>query len=268
MNKILFLTNAYPDFDSSHRGIFVKKMASFLQEDGYEISVVTPKIYKGSKFLEDQNGIKIYRFPFFSGNRLLIEYNRIPYLRMIVYYITGFVFTLYTLIKHQCQLIHVHWAIPTGLIGALTGAVLGKPLVVTIHGSDFRLAMGRSLLLKKTFLYVCKKARHLHCVSGDTSAACADARHERADGRRKQPVKEGHAVFSEFPPAGSTAMADRAERARNPRGVLPVGIGKESGPVCLRTGRDQAGMKTVALSRDGADGGVRPYAICLRQVEQ
>jgi glycosyltransferase involved in cell wall biosynthesis len=164
--SVLFLTNAYPDFDTSYRGVFIREMASSLQRDGYEISVVTPKIYKGSRFIEEQNGIKTYRFPFFSGNRLLIEYKEIPYLRMVLYYITGFLFTSYALIRHRCELIHVHWAIPTGLIGALTGALLGKPLIVTIHGSDFRLAMGRSLLLKKIFLYVCKKARHLHCVSG------------------------------------------------------------------------------------------------------
>ena len=163
--SILFLTNAYPDFDSSYRGIFVKKMASLLQKDNYEIAVVTPRIYKGSRYAEDQNGIKIYRFPFFSGNRLLIEYDRIPYLRMLIYYITGFIFTICILIKHRCRLIHVHWAIPTGLIGVLIGAVLRKPVVVTIHGSDFRLAMGQSFLLKKVFFWVCKKARYLHCVS-------------------------------------------------------------------------------------------------------
>jgi glycosyltransferase involved in cell wall biosynthesis len=165
MNKILFLTNTYPDFDSSYRGIFVKKMASLLQMDGYEISVVTPRIYKGSRYTENQNGIKIYRFPFFSGNRLLIEYNEIPYLRMAVYYITGFVFTLYALIRHQCQLIHVHWAIPTGLIGALAAAVLRRPLIITIHGSDFRLATNEPSFLKKIFLFVCRRARHLNCVS-------------------------------------------------------------------------------------------------------
>ena len=66
MNSILFLTNAYPDFDSSYRGIFIKQMASFLQRDGYKISVVTPKIYKGSSHFEEQKGIKVYRFPFFQ----------------------------------------------------------------------------------------------------------------------------------------------------------------------------------------------------------
>ncbi len=163
--RILFLTNAYPDFDSSYRGIFIKKMASLLKTDGYDIAIVTPKIYKKSCYVEEQNGMKIYRFPFFGGNRLLIEYDKIPYLRMCFYYISGFFLTLYALIRHRCQMIHVHWAIPTGLIGVGVAFLSRKPLMVTIHGSDFRLAMDESSFLKRIFLYVCKKANHLHCVS-------------------------------------------------------------------------------------------------------
>jgi len=164
-NSVLFLTNAYPDFDSSYRGIFIKKMAFLLRADGYDIAVVTPKIYKKSHYVEGQNGMKVYRFPFFSGNRLLIEYEKIPYLRMCFYYISGFFLTLYAFLKHRCQMIHVHWAIPTGLIGAGVAFLSRKPFVVTIHGSDFRLAMEEPSFLKRIFLYVCKRANHIHCVS-------------------------------------------------------------------------------------------------------
>jgi glycosyltransferase involved in cell wall biosynthesis len=163
--SVLFLSNAYPDFESSYRGIFIKKMATLLQSEDYEISVVTPKIYKGSHYFEEQNGVKVYRFPFLSGNKLLIEYEKIPYLRMIFYYITGFFLTTYVMFKHRCSLIHAHWAIPTGLIGVFVGTVLNKPFFVTIHGSDFRMAMDKSLFLRRVFLFVCKKARHLTCVS-------------------------------------------------------------------------------------------------------
>jgi len=163
--RVLFLTNAYPDFDSSYRGIFIKRMASHLRTDGYNITVVTPRIYKGSLFTEEREGVKVYRFPFFSGDRRLIEHEKVPYLRMCFYYLTGFFFTLYALIKHRCQIIHAHWAIPTGLIGVWVAFLLRKPLLITIHGSDFRMAMDQSSLLRKIFLYVCRKANHLHCVS-------------------------------------------------------------------------------------------------------
>ncbi len=164
-NSILFLTNSYPDSDSSYRAVFIKRMACRLKNDGYKITIVTPKIYKNSQYLEEQNGIRIYRFPFFAGNKLLIEYEKIPYLRMFLYYVSGFFLSLYAMAKDQCNLIHVHWAIPTGLIGILAGGLFRKPIVVTIHGSDFRLAMEKRSFLTRIFLYVCKKANHIICVS-------------------------------------------------------------------------------------------------------
>jgi L-malate glycosyltransferase len=163
--RILFLTNAYPDFKDSYRGIFIKKIASLLQKDGYEISVVTPKIYKGSHYFEEQNGIKVYRFPFFARNKLLIEYKKIPYLRMLLYYTTGFLLTIYAVFKNKSDVIHAHWAIPTGLIGVWVGSLLGKPLFVTIHGTDLRMALEGSEFIRRLFIFVCKKASHLNCVS-------------------------------------------------------------------------------------------------------
>lgn len=163
--SILFLTNAYPDSESSYRGIFIKKMAELLRGDGYEISVVTPRIYGESHYFEEQNGIKVYRFPFFARNKLLIEYEKIPFFRMILYYISGSFLTIYAIFKNKCDVIHAHWAIPTGLIGVWVGTLLRKPLAVTIHGSDLRMALERSKFVRRLFIYVCKKADHLNCVS-------------------------------------------------------------------------------------------------------
>jgi glycosyltransferase involved in cell wall biosynthesis len=163
--SILFLTNAYPDFDSSYRGIFVKKMATLLKDEGYQISVVTPKIYRKSTYFEEQDGIKVYRFPFFARDKLLIEYKKIPYMRMVLYYLTGFFLSVYAMFKNECQAIHAHWAIPTGLIGVMVGSLLWKPLIVTIHGSDLRMALEKPGFLRRLFVYVCNHSAHLNCVS-------------------------------------------------------------------------------------------------------
>ena len=166
MNRsILLLSNAYPDFPSSYRGRFIKNMAEALQNAGYAVSVVTPKIYRQSPRMEDDEGINVFRFPFGAGNKLLIEHEKIPYVRMTLYFITGCLTTTYVILKHRCNLIHVHWAIPTGLIGVLISALLGRPLVVTVHGSDFAMANGRSSLLRKLFVLVCQRANHVTVVS-------------------------------------------------------------------------------------------------------
>jgi len=165
VRSVCFLTNTYPDFDTSYRGVFIKRMASLLQQRGYSIAVVTPKIYRGSPCLEKKDRPPVYRFPFFSGNRLLIEREKIPYIRMMVYYISGVLLTLFVMLRRRCNLIHVHWAVPTGMIGAFCHLLLRRPLVVTIHGSDFRLATEGSGLIKSLFLFVCRRANHLTCVS-------------------------------------------------------------------------------------------------------
>jgi glycosyltransferase involved in cell wall biosynthesis len=162
--SILLLTNAYPDFPSSYHGIFIKRIALQLQSEGWKVSVVTPKIFRESEYFKEEKGVRVFRFPFFAGDRLLIEYSKIPYLRMILYYITGTFLTLYVVLRYQCRLIHAHWAIPTGPIGAVIGMLLRKPLFVTLHGSDLRMAM-QSSFLKAIFLWVCRKAQHLTCVS-------------------------------------------------------------------------------------------------------
>lgn len=162
---ILFLTNAYPDFETSYRGIFIKEMATLLRNEGYQIDVITPRIYSRSPLFEDREGIRVYRFPFFSGERLLIQYKTIPYFRLLLYFISGFILTFFVILKSKSQLIHIHWAIPTGLIGVFVGTLLRKPVLVTIHGSDLRMAVEKSGLIRKLFLYVCRKAKILTCVS-------------------------------------------------------------------------------------------------------
>jgi glycosyltransferase involved in cell wall biosynthesis len=163
--RILFLTNTYPDFESSYRGIFIKKMATLLQKDGYQISVVTPKIYRESQYHENQNGIHIYRFPFFAGNKLLIEHEKVPFVRMILYYFSGLLTTTYVILRRKCQLIHVHWVIPTGLIGFLVSLFLKRTFIVTIHGTDLRMALKKRGILKRIFISICRRASHIHCVS-------------------------------------------------------------------------------------------------------
>jgi len=45
------------------------------------------------------------------------------------------------------------------------GRLLKRPIVVTIHGSDFRMATERFSFVTKIFLYVCQRANQIMCVS-------------------------------------------------------------------------------------------------------
>jgi glycosyltransferase involved in cell wall biosynthesis len=84
---------------------------------------------------------------------------------MVLYYITGFFLSVYATLRNNCKVIHAHWAIPTALIGVAVGSLLKKPLIVTIHGSDLRMALEKRGFLRKVFAYVCNNASQLNCVS-------------------------------------------------------------------------------------------------------
>jgi glycosyltransferase involved in cell wall biosynthesis len=156
--NICFITASYPDYGGSYRGSFIKKMVDLLKKDGYRISVVTPRIFDKSKLEEFYEGERIYRFPFFSENKLLIEYEKIPILRMISYLLSG-IFKSYKVIKKdKCRLVHAHWVIPTGLIGILAGKMFGIPTIVTALGSDILVLPQKSYLLRMIVKFVLKNA--------------------------------------------------------------------------------------------------------------
>jgi len=250
--KILFLTNAYPDFKDSYRGVFVKKMASLLQKEGYQISVVTPKIYKRSHYFEEQNGIKVYRFPFFAKNQLLIEYKNIPFFRMILYYISGSILSIYAVRKNRCNLIHIHWAIPTGPLGVWVGTLLKKPLVVTIHGSDLRMALEKSGFVKKIFTYVCRNAAHLNCVS---EVQKKELERLRVSVERISAIPMG--IDAEFLEAGQSREVERGSKPvtilsnRNLLAIYNVSLLIRAIPMVLR---EEPGTKFL-IAGDGPEKG-------------
>ena len=81
-NSVLFLTNAYPDFESSYRGVFIQKMAVLSKKRRIsDFCSDSERSIKRSSYFEEKDGIKVYRFPFFARDKLLIEHKKIPYLK-------------------------------------------------------------------------------------------------------------------------------------------------------------------------------------------
>ncbi len=56
----------------------------------------------------------------------------LPFLRAFGFIVFGF----FDGIKKDCDVIHAHYAVPQGLLGALLKHVKRKPLITTLHGSD------------------------------------------------------------------------------------------------------------------------------------
>jgi len=138
--KVLLVTTSYPDFPGSQRGIFIRKLCLELLKNGLEISVLTPKVLSQSRYLEDDSGIRVYRFWFPSSGRQLNQMDAVPVFPMALYMLSGLFKTLQLIVRERPHVIHGNWIVPTGLIAAVAGRFLGVPVLNTAHGMDLRIS--------------------------------------------------------------------------------------------------------------------------------
>ncbi len=107
-----------------------------VKDHGYRFSVVTPRIFDWSEKLEMNRSEIIYRFNFLSENRVLVNYEQIPFLRMITYVLSGILKSIHVLKRDRCQLIHANFVVPAGLIGVIVAKLSGRKVLVSAHGTD------------------------------------------------------------------------------------------------------------------------------------
>jgi glycosyltransferase involved in cell wall biosynthesis len=165
------LTNAYPDASSPYPmyGRFIREMVEHLTQSDLAVSVVTPRLFRQSRAYEVGEGERVYRFWFWSDNRLLIQYERTPVLRMVTYIVSGVLKGLRVVQKDSCCLIHAHWAFPAGLIAVAVGLFLKRPVVLTVHGSDARWAFEKKGLFRVLFRWAAMRAQFVTTVSQNIS---------------------------------------------------------------------------------------------------
>ncbi|MEE8167949.1 MAG: glycosyltransferase [Candidatus Hydrothermarchaeales archaeon] len=96
------------------------------------------------------------------------KYVDLPILRALSFLVYGLVKGLRT----ECDLIHAHYAVPQGLLGVILKKIKGKPLIVTVHGSDITV-LGRNSLARPFVRFTLKSADAVIAVSnflkGETS---------------------------------------------------------------------------------------------------
>lgn len=135
----------------------VKRIA----KKGFNTIVLAPH-HPGGKIRDYWDTILIERFLYFFPPSLehLAYYPGIPYnvkkdlfgfLNILPFLLSEFFWTSKIIFSRQISLIHTHWIIPQGLIGAILHVLTGIPHVSTVHGSDL------SIIKKNDFLkYLCR----------------------------------------------------------------------------------------------------------------
>ena len=116
--KIVVLTTSYPRHDDDPSGRFVADAVERLRNRGVEIDVVSPAVF-GTFGLAETGGIvnNLRRKPW-AAPLLVAAMTRAA-----------------RRAARDADLVHAHW-LPSGVIAAFTG----KPVVVTLHGTDLALA--------------------------------------------------------------------------------------------------------------------------------
>ncbi len=145
--KVCILTHGYPRFHDDTTAPFIESIAETLQkQDKISVTVLTPDTSKFERTAADHD-VNLHTYRYFFPRRLqLLGYSNTLIndykLKRYVYLLAPFmilsgIFHLFQLHrKYRFDVIHAHWLLPNGFIGAVIAKLCKIPLVITLHGSD------------------------------------------------------------------------------------------------------------------------------------
>ena len=143
--RILCPTYWYPAHAEDTHATYVHDINRHLVRLGHTVRVVTPGA-PGQAFQETFDGVEVIRFPFDLPEDLTygrVAQSRIGLLQKIQRLM---VMVKYLVIQERtafqegrafgADLVHAHWAIPTGPAAVFAARKLGIPCIITMHGGD------------------------------------------------------------------------------------------------------------------------------------
>lgn len=157
--RILVLTHNYPRFAGDFSGSFVQALCREWMAQGQEVDVLAPFDPAYDRDFAEADGagrIHLHLFRYIWP----AEWHRVGYgrsmqsdlrLRLNGYLLSPFFFVggilaaLRLARRQRPDVIHAHWALPNGFIGAVVSRLTGIPLVVSIPGSDAQVANSNAL---------------------------------------------------------------------------------------------------------------------------
>ncbi len=171
--NILFIAHSYIRYSGDLAGPFIHNVAKNLVGIGDRVHVLAPH-KRGLATLETIDGVKIHRFRYapVSYERLAYEGdmdkrvkgNRLNWILFLSFLYSFSVGSLSLIKREEIKLLYAHWWIPGGLVGWLASLWSGKPLLVTLHGTDYRV-LKKQKLLRPLAKCIFKRARHVTVVS-------------------------------------------------------------------------------------------------------
>lgn len=149
--NVLFLAHSYPRFATDPVGSFVLRLAVALRDHQVQVHVLAPSA-PGLPARDEFEGIVVERFRYapaqletlaYSGTmRDQVSGSWAAKAALGSFIGAEFWKSLRTRSRFRADVVHAHWWFPGGLVGTWLRRWWRLPLVITMHGSDVRLAGG------------------------------------------------------------------------------------------------------------------------------
>jgi glycosyltransferase involved in cell wall biosynthesis len=206
--RVLFVTHAFPRYAGDAAGAFVLALAHAVQAEGVEVQVLAPSA-PGLAATDTIEGVRVRRYRYAPRSWETLAYvgtmaeqvsgSLLGKLALALMLWRGRRAARATVKRWRPQAVHAHWWFPSGMMGGGHGV----PMIVTMHGSDVRLARGaRALAL---FRRVAEQSAAMYAVSGWLARLAREALGGRAV--ETAPMPAATALFT--PPPNDAHLKDR-----------------------------------------------------------
>jgi glycosyltransferase involved in cell wall biosynthesis len=167
--RILVLTHNYPRFPGDPAGAFVARIARSAAESGTEVTVLAPHA-AGLEPVSEDGPVHVRRFRYAPAPLERVAYTGELHRRAfaspgraigVPLFVGGFLRAARRMVRQfDPDVVHAHWWLPAGWVAGR----LGRPYLVTCHGSDVRL-LERSRFLRAVARPVFRHAGAVTTVS-------------------------------------------------------------------------------------------------------
>lgn len=146
--SVLVLTTTYPRWKGDSVPSFVHHLSREIEGDEFDVTVLAPHA-GGAKKNEVFESVQVRRYPYFYPAHLqslcydqsvlravktsILAAIQVPFMLCSLLFHTAW------LVKHKnIDVIHSHWLLPNGFVGALLSRVFNLPHVMTLHAGGVR----------------------------------------------------------------------------------------------------------------------------------
>jgi glycosyltransferase involved in cell wall biosynthesis len=152
--RVLFLAHAYPRFPGDPVGSFIHNLAVALRDEGVDVVVVAPGA-RGVPSRDVIDGIPVFRFRYAPRRFETLAYTGtmsaqvsaglLGKATLAAFLVAQWWVSARVVRQERARVVHAHWWVPGGLVALVLRRRLGLRYIVTLHGSDIRLASTSSL---------------------------------------------------------------------------------------------------------------------------